>query len=98
MNMYLRDVEDLVKQIYSIHESSEMSDVTSMVDLLENSWSNPFHQDPSDLINLSTGAVATPEISNDIFKAHEKGEEAYQNFRVQRLEKGEGFYDTLKKT
>ena len=73
------------------------SDVTSMVDLLENSWSNPFHQDPSDLINLSTGAVATPEISNDIFKAQEKGEEAYQNFRVQRLEKGEGFYDTLKK-
>ena len=29
------------------------SDVASMVDLLENNWTNPFGNDPSDLVSIS---------------------------------------------
>ena len=71
------------------------ADVASLVDLLENNWTNPFQQDPSDFISISTGTAASPEVAQDLLSAHQKGEEAYQNFQTQRLQEGEGFYDTI---
>lgn len=73
------------------------SDVASMVDLLENNWTNPFGPDPSDLVNLSTGAAASPDVANDLLSSRKIGEEAYQNFQKKKLETGEGFYETLTK-
>ena len=42
--------------------------VQAMVDILENDWINPFWPDPSDLISVSTGVVATPTASDDVLK------------------------------
>ena len=54
------------------------SDVASMVDLLENNWTNPFGNDLSELVSIYTGAVASPDISTDLLAAREKGEHAYK--------------------
>ena len=51
-----------------------------MVDLLENNCTNPFGYDPSDLVSISTGTVASPDVSTDLLAAHEKGEHAYKEF------------------
>ena len=59
-------------------------------------WTNPFSNQPSDLVSLSTGAAATSTITNDLLKAHSKGEEAL-NIHMERLETGSGFYDPIKK-
>ena len=48
------------------------SDVASMVDLLENNWTNPFGNDPSDLVSISTGTVPSPDVSTDLLEAREK--------------------------
>ena len=55
------------------------SDVASMVDLLANNWTNPFGNDPSDLVIISTGTVASPDVSTDLLTTREKGEHAYKN-------------------
>jgi len=54
------------------------NDVTSIVDMLENNWTNPFSNQPSDLVNLATGAAAQPNVSTDLLKACEKGKEAFK--------------------
>ncbi len=56
------------------------SDVASMVDLLENNWTNPFVNDPSDLVSIATGTVASPDVSTDLLAAREKGENVYREF------------------
>ena len=50
----------------------DASDVDSMVGLLENNWANHFGNDPSDLVSISTGTVASPDVSTDLFAAREK--------------------------
>ena len=60
------------------------SDVASIVDLLENNWTNPFGPDPSDLVSLSTGAAASSDVANDLLPSRKTGEEAYQNFQKKR--------------
>ena len=54
-------------------------DVASMVDLLENEWTNPFGNNPSDLVIISTGTVVSPDVSTDLLATREKGEHAYKN-------------------
>ena len=73
------------------------SDGEAIVDLLQNDWTNPFGKDTSDLISISTGAAAKPEVSIDLLHALQKGEEAYETFHEERLKEGKGFYDTIKK-
>ena len=72
-------------------------DVVSMVDLLENNWTNPFGNDPSDLVSISTGTVTSPDVSTDLLAAREKGEYAYKEFEQQRIQKGDCFHDPIKK-
>ena len=72
------------------------SDVASMVDLLENNWTNPFGNDPSDLVSISTETVPSPDVSTDLLAAREKGEHAYKEFE-QRMQKGDCFHDPIKK-
>ena len=73
------------------------SDVASMVDLLENNWTNPFGNDPSDLGSISTRTVASPDVSTDLLAAREKGEHTYKEFEQQRMQKGDCFHDPIKK-
>ncbi|KAG1714540.1 hypothetical protein GQR58_001134 [Nymphon striatum] len=72
------------------------NDVKSIVDMLENNWTNPFSNQPSDLVSLSTGAAATSAITSDLLKARSKGEEAFK-IHKERLESGSGFFDPIKK-
>ncbi|KAG1678468.1 Multidrug resistance-associated protein 1 [Nymphon striatum] len=72
------------------------NDVKSIVDMLENNWTNPFSNQPSDLVSLSIGAAATSAITSDLLKARSKGEEAFK-IHKERLESGSGFFDPIKK-
>ena len=83
---------DLEKTRVKIDES----DVASMVDLLGNNWTNPFGNDPSDLLSISTGKVASPDVSTDLLAAREKGH-AYKEIEQQRMQKGNCFHDPIKK-
>jgi len=56
---------DLMKK--RIHKDEP--DIAAIVDTLENDWTNPFDKDPSDLVNISTGVPATPEVCNDLLDA-----------------------------
>ena len=51
----------------------DKSDVACLVDLIDNNWTNPFGSDPSDLVGVSTGAVATPEVFSGLLTAHKQG-------------------------
>ena len=73
------------------------SDVASVVDLLENNWTNPFGNDPPDLMSISTGTIASPGVSTDLLAAREKGEHAYKEFEQQRIQNGDCFHDPIKK-
>ena len=75
----------------------DKSDVASMIDLLESNWTNPFGNDSSDLVSISTGTVASPDVSTDLLAAREKGELAYKEFEQQRIQKGDCFHDPIKK-
>lgn len=68
--------------------------------MLQNTWLNPFDPDLQDLVCLSTGKVATPDIEHDLLCAKDAGEEAYKTFREQRLQSDPPkvkFHDKLKK-
>ena len=68
----------------------EESDVACLVDLIDNNWTNPFGSDPSDLVSISTGAVATPEGSTGLLTARKHGEEAYTVIPGTAASKGRG--------
>ena len=73
------------------------SAVQSLVELMEDNWTDPFGH-PSEVVCLSTGATASPEISKDLITAHEQGNIAYLTFLEKRLDKQEiPFFDPLPK-
>ena len=74
------------------------TDVDSLVYLMEDTWTNPFSQNPSELISISTGASVSPEVANDLLTAHKKGDAAYTDDQIQRIEGREKpFFDRLPK-
>ena len=54
---------------------------------MENTWINPLSHDETELVNLSTGILALPDVASDLLKAHQVGEEAFQTLRKDCLEK-----------
>jgi len=58
------------------------ADVKSIVSVLENTWLNPFNPELHDLVCLSTGKFANPEVEHDLLRAKGISEEAYQAFQV----------------
>ena len=62
------------------------TDVDSLVYLMEDTWTNPSSQNPSELISISTGARVSPEVANDLLTAHKKGDAAYTDYQIQRIE------------
>ena len=60
--------------------SKDEESVQLLVDLMSETWTNPFSSDPSELISISTGASAPPEISVDLLAAQDKGHAASVQF------------------
>ena len=74
------------------------ADVQSVVNLMENSWINPFRSDQDSLVSLATAAIPPMEIAHDLMNASKVGEEAFEAFRTQRLENNTiDFFATMKK-
>jgi hypothetical protein len=63
--------------------------VQSLVQLMEENWIDPFRNAHSEIMCLSTGVTAPPEVSIDLMTAHEKGNKAYMTFQEKRLDKQE---------
>lgn len=83
--------------LQSSRMKKDEQDVQALTELMENSWINPMSPEEDDIVCLSTGSVAPPEISRDLLGAHAVGEVAYQEFKV-RLEEDPGkFHQPLKK-
>ncbi|KAL7394540.1 hypothetical protein ABVT39_027571, partial [Epinephelus coioides] len=61
-------------------------DVQSLVQLMESSWINPFSPDYEELVSLSTGMAAPPDVANDLIGAPKIGEDAYEDFKQKRME------------
>ncbi|KAG1660201.1 hypothetical protein GQR58_022123 [Nymphon striatum] len=91
----LRQLRDLISSgqsreglnhadLQSSRVKRDENDVKSIVDMLENNWTNPFSNQPSDLVSLSTGAAATSAITSDLLKARSKGEEAFKIHKERR--------------
>ena len=51
-----------------------------MIDLMENNWLSPLSPDESALVSLSTGTLTPPGVANDLLRAFDMREEAYQTF------------------
>ena len=72
--------------------------VESLVELMEENWTNPLNHNPSELVCLSTGASAPADISEDLLTAQGKGNNEYLVFQEMRIEKQEiPFFDPLPK-
>ena len=67
-------------------EKDERS-IQAIVNLLENNWANPSDNRNTELVSLSSGAVPSESICNDLTKAQEIGEHAFQMFVTEWLER-----------
>ena len=94
-SMYLRQLRDMIGQGKSRLSHADLqgprikkdeADVQAFIDLMENSWINPLSPDEMDLVSFSTGTMAPPDVTRDLLRAVEVGEEAYQVFKQTRLE------------
>ncbi len=83
---YLRALRNMVGQnksklshpdLQSPRIKKDEADVKSLIDMMENNWLNPFTVEVRDLVNLSTGCVAPPDIAKDLLRANAIGEDAY---------------------
>ena len=94
---YVRELRNMVGRKSSRHfnhpdlhlsrKKKDEADVRALEGLMENTWVNPLSHDETELFNLSTVILAPPDVASDLMKAHQVGEEAYQTFREDRLEK-----------
>ncbi|KAG1692625.1 hypothetical protein GQR58_007262 [Nymphon striatum] len=75
------------------------ADVQALVTMLENNWINPFDENSQELVSISSGKLATPDITEDLLHAHESGKKAYDAFKTERLEQelpARKFHDPMK--
>ena len=71
--------------------------VLAVVDLIQG-LINPFSE-KQELVRISTAKVAPKDITSDLMRAYEIGEQSYATFKNERLEKdspAKKFYDTMK--
>ena len=54
----------------------EEENVKLLMSMLDESWMNPFKGEQQDLVCLSTGKLATPEIQKALIQAQALGEKA----------------------
>ena len=101
----LRDMIQLKRPSYHRDELQapqilkDEKSVTALESLIE-SWNNPFVVKHSqDLISISTAKEAPADVSQDLMQAHKIGEQAYKQFKEERLETSppkKKFHDALK--
>lgn len=60
-------------------------------------WVNPFSQQ-NELVSISTARTSPAEVCEDLSKAHQLREEAYTQFKVDRLETGVMKFDSRMST
>ncbi|KAL9977295.1 hypothetical protein ACROYT_G014685 [Oculina patagonica] len=93
--MFLRQLKDMLHISRSSSQHNDLqpsriardeADVKSILSILQDTWLNPFNPDLQDLVCLSTGKVATPDVERDLLGAKDIGKEAYKAFREQRLQ------------
>ncbi|KAG1684934.1 hypothetical protein GQR58_009272 [Nymphon striatum] len=60
--------------------------VQALVTMLESNWINPFDENSQELASISTGKLATTDITEDLLHAHESGKKAYDAFKTGGLE------------
>ena len=74
--------------------------IQAIADLLENNWANPFDNRNTEFVSLSLSAVPSESICNDLSKAQEIAEHAFQMFVTERFERNppsRNFTDPIKK-
>ena len=71
--------------------------VQSLVMLMEDNWTDPLNNEPSDLISISTSKMAPQDVADDLSRALEVGEKAYNEFKDTRMgtSRSEKFHATL---
>ena len=74
------------KDLQKTRTKRDEEDISSMMNILVDSWINPFSCEQGDLVCLSGGLAATNLIAKDLMEAKQLGEKAYKSFRVERLE------------
>jgi len=84
------------RDIWPTEVKREESRVEKTVETLEN-FVNPFDADKERLLCVSSCISASPEVEKDILRAEEVGLEAKEPFIKERLQKGTGFLDPIKK-
>lgn len=94
-SIYFRQLRDLIGQgrcklshpdLQGPMIKRDDADVQSLIKLIENNWLSHVSPDELDLICLTTGTTAPPDVIRDLLSALEKGEEAYQLFKQTRLD------------
>ncbi|KAJ8890987.1 hypothetical protein PR048_010496 [Dryococelus australis] len=69
-------------------------DVSSLIDMLQSEWTNPFEQNPSHIVHLSTEVSANADVANDLLNAKKKGHEGHDEFQ-NRLARVHGEHRTF---
>lgn len=94
-SVFMRQLKDMLHLSTSKSKHTDLqprriakdeADVNSLVSMLDESWINPFEGAQQDLVCLSTGKLATPEIEQDVLQAEDLGEKAFRTFSRERLE------------
>jgi len=71
-------------EMLSIRKVKEDKAVTAIESLIER-WNNPFIESKQ-LVSISTATEAPEDVTQDIIKAREIGEQPYKQFKEERLE------------
>ena len=71
-------------EILAARQVKDEKAVTAVESLIE-SWNNPFIESKQ-LVSISTATEAPEDVPQDLIKAREIGEQAYQQFREERIE------------
>jgi len=66
--------------------AKDENDVKALMQIMEDSWINPFKNEVQDLVCLSSGKLATSQIQKDLLRAQQEGGQAYKRFSAERLE------------
>ena len=94
-SMYLRQLRQMVGRgmshlshpdLHMPRLTRDEADVQSIVQLLEDDWTNPFDPNECEFVSISTGTLAPPDVARDILDAHKIGMAAYEEFKRDRLE------------
>ena len=72
--------------LQSTRTKKDEADVKALVEIMENSWINPYSGEAEDLVCISTGKVAPPDVQKDLLNATKVGEQASGDFSQEKIE------------